>query len=273
MAAPNLPGTYGGRYFGSYQDSYLYTAPATGPQTSKDATANKYVPASTAEWGSLTSFAALASGFATPTHLYNMQETSGTVQDSIVATNLPLTATNSPTYSVTVPGWARKAITGNGSTAAKLAATSSDDIATKAVLLMGYIFPSPSTTSVFNFFQHGNSTVSQPALTTPNGKLRLRTGSPLGDTVNGYADTVHPIVMLYDPVNSRNLLYTDLEKVSITFGASSGTILQFMLGLNSDANANARVLYIVEWTGVNAQRTDAEIKAMLQALLWSPAWT
>jgi hypothetical protein len=55
----------------------------------------------------------------------------------------------------------------------------------------------------------------------------------------------------------------------VTYGARSGTTAQFMFGLSTHTTADSRFLYAAVWTGSAAEKSDAQIKALLQALGWT----
>src|SRR5262249_36976404 len=76
----------------------------TGPSATKDATSDRFVPQSAAEWTSLLS----GSGIASPDLLWLCQESSGNLADSIGS--YTGTTTGSPTYRNSVTGWSAKSV-------------------------------------------------------------------------------------------------------------------------------------------------------------------
>jgi YD repeat-containing protein len=72
----------------------------------RDATSGWYVPASSTEWSELLA----GTDISAPTDLWECQETSGSLSDSIGTTSLALTNNGGASYSQTVAGWSRKAL-------------------------------------------------------------------------------------------------------------------------------------------------------------------
>lgn len=255
-------------HFGnSYNVVYgnIYPPSSGTPAFSTDSTSGKAVPTNSTEW---LSFLALAGSLIPPPqHVWQMQEVSGTLADSI-GTNV-LTVSNA-TYNKTITGWTRKAVGGNGAAVTgQVRNLAMADTATTSVLVLIYAQYVVSPTALRSLLLYGTPTLQIPAVTQ---KVRLREGAALLDSTLAHDATIHPFLFAFNVTNSTCKVYTDLEKLSIAYSASVGTALTLSTSSTSDTSITDFV-YGAAWEGINAETTDAEAKKLITALGYSPPWT
>lgn len=248
-------GLYHGVLFGN-------NFPVASGVVSADATSGKLVPASAAEWVAFNALNGIS--LLAPTNLYLCQEASGNPADSIgVAT---LTATG-VTYAKAISGWSRTALSGTGSANATLTNASFNNSATSSFMVLMYLQFDAATVGTRSLFAQGN-----PLLQIPDTKIRLREGGSLASTVNAHNGAVHPIVVAFNITASTIKLYSDLEKLAITYSASTGSSITFNPSTTADPGVSD-ILYVAAWTGAAAETTDAEIKKLITGLGYSPSWS
>lgn len=235
------------------------------PTWSIDATSHKGVPADATEWAALA--AAHAPALRAPDHLWLFQEASGKIAD--VVGGKPLTSAGAPSYREAVPGWTRQAAGASGAASNQtLNNTSMPNVNASSSLLLVYAEiarPAVTHQRVFHGAPSGNA--FEGLAGTAN--MRLRTGPAIANGTSSHAGGVRPYVLRYDRAHAVNALYSDAEKVAVAFRALSGAEVRFTLGLSTDPAAETRVLYAALWTGAAAERSDAEIRSMLEGLGWT----
>ncbi len=246
----------------------------SAPSWAIDATSSKGVPDTSAEWSAFISGNGLA-GWSAPNSLHRLQEASGNAADSIGS--LTLTAVTSPLYSQAVSGWTRLGVGFNEGTNQRFVGTAADASTTSCLTLMYISLGAGLDATVRGVFAYGSSVSDQgiSAFVSTSNRMRLRGVAGLVDTAVGsvYGATAFPVVFRHDHANTIRRLYTDQEKVSATYGAGTSAT-NFGLGaMMSGTSANFTALYMATWFGAAAERSDAEIKAMLQALGWTIPWS
>lgn len=246
---------------------------AQGHGYDSDVASSKPVPATAAQWSAFRTANSLS--IATPDYLHLCQEAAGNLADSIGA--LTLTALNAPLYQQAVTGWTRKGVTGSQASQQRF---------------MSATGPNPSTTSIARFaYVQFNTLDGTPRQIMGNGasddvsvscylsggttnRMRYREGANITDTSAGNHYTgVHPILLLSDVTGSRARLYTDLEKLSPTFGLGANVTNYSLGSLATGTFANVTVAYECGWQGADAEITDADVKAFFQALGYSISWS
>lgn len=263
MVAPLFSVEFGNRFGALFGTDYT---PIGGAQFSVDGTSGKPVPDNAGEWSNfLTSFSSVLS---VPQHLWKFQESSGNNLDSVGSGNL--TVTNS-SYQKVIAGWSRFAMGGPGTAVTgTLRNLAMANTATTSYLIFAFGRFDTPTASLGAFVSYGSPTVQLPAITN---KVRLREGGNLLDSTNNHNSTVHPFLLSYNISNSTVKLYTDLEKISITFTTSVGTSLSFATANTGDTGSRD-FLYAASWEGAAAEViTDAEAKKLITAFGFSPPWS
>lgn len=239
---------------------------------SKDATSGILVPNSSTEWTNFvayhvalgtTNFPNIAPGF-----LWLCQEASSNLSDSIGG--VTLTANNTPLYQQTVTGWTRKAVgTADGTSGQRFASTSASlpDLSVTSALLISYIAITATPGGVRGVTEMGTTVTEARVTTTP--AARLISGANTATGANTLNTGVKPWSNRFNQTADTNSLFTDTEKITPTFGA---TVTGKSLKLGATAGAApsaARYLYAVLFTSTNAEISDAQLKALLQALGWT----
>ncbi len=257
-----------------YSSSTSQSVTVSAPTWAVDGTSGIGVPNTSAEWSSFISGNGLT-GWSAPNSLHRLQEASGNAADSIGS--LTLAAVTSPLYSQAVAGWSRVGVGFNEGTNQRFFGTAADASTTSCLTLMYLSLGAGLDATVRGVFAYGSSVSDQgiSAFVSTSNRMRLRGVAGLVDTAVGstYGATGFPVVFRHDHTNAIRRLYTDDEKVSATYGAGTSAT-NFGLGaIMSGTSANFTAMYMATWFGAAAERSDAEIKAMLQALGWAIPWS
>lgn len=230
-----------------------------------DTTSSIGVPVDSTEWGSLISSNSLA--FSAPNNLWLFQESGTTLADAIGGKNL--TVTGSPSMQQTASGWTRKSVKASGAAANQFANNATmSNTASVSVLLLVYARIYQATNGSQRAYYGGASSNAFEGV-AGSSVARIRVGAQAGNGSLSHVGQVRPYVLKHDVTNSVAVLYSDIEKRSITYAAAAGTTVQFQFGLSTDVTVNTEVLYAAAWNGAAAERSEAEIKAMLEALDWA----
>ena len=237
------------------------------PTWAVDPTSGKGVPAHRNDWAALAQAYQLAT--MPPEHLWLLQESSGSLQDSIGS--VTLAPQNSPRYRNAVAGWSRLAV-GTMDTDANqgFVTTSTGNLDGTPYLLLVYVAVASQPSAQRSLFGVGAGTDHRYVAITP---ARVFEGTGAGVTpTTGAADpmtSVHPVVMKLDPLQASYVIYTDQERLSVTWTGTGGLGGLLMIGNAIIGAANANYLYATLWTGPSAQMTDANVKKLLQSLGWT----
>lgn len=235
---------------------------------SVDGMSNKGVPAAAFEWTELFNKIGLAKD--PPTNLWLMQETSGSLADSIGAVTLaPL---NGPTYTNAVSGWSRGAV-GTLDTQANhgFQTTATGNLDGTPYLLLIYVVvvatpaaPDRSLVGIGAASDHRYVTITPASVYKGTG-----TGvTPTTGTVDPLA-AAHPIVVKINPAQFSYVVYTDQEKLTMTWAGTSSQGGLLVIGNAIIGAASARYLYAALWKGASAEFADLDVKRMLLGLGWN----
>jgi hypothetical protein len=238
------------------------------PTWSVDSKSGKGVPTDTNQWAKLVVAYGLPT--AAPDHLWLMQESSGSLGD--VVSGATLAVKNNPTYSNAVTGWSRNAVATpdvtndegfQSTTLGNLDGTS------YALLLYVAIGAAPGVERSVCGIGAGNDHRYVAITPTPRYKA---TG--LGSVVptTGLANpstTVHPVLLKVDETHQSYVVYTDIEKLPVTWVATGGLGPLLVIGSASVGSANTQYLYGALWSGAHAELDDAAVKKLLQGLGWT----
>lgn len=236
----------------------------------RDALSEWYVPASVTEWP--TFLTAIASAMSAPDALWLCQEAAGSLADSIGS--VALTAANAPAYRQALAGWTRKWCGWDGSglfvqrfsssaaalpnlsttdvfTIAYVAAPASNPAAARAILTHGTIATRSSTDLLATGFVQDRSVANLSA----SGASAFCGGG------------AHFVGKLFDRTNSRDVSYTESEKLVATLGPTAAGNL-FTLGAQAGGfnGIAGGYLYVAQWWGAKARVTDAQVKALAAGL-------
>jgi hypothetical protein len=237
------------------------------PGWSVDLASQRAVPATTAEWEALLSAAQLSA--ISPDHLWQMQESTGNLRDAIGVADLqPLNLT---TYADSISGWSRVA----ASTIATVAndgyytnATGNLDGTSYFVLAYVAVDGAPAmNASLLGVGQNGDHHYVG-LTTTPDFAADAIGGSATVGSI-GPGSAVHPIALELDATHSTYTIYTDQERI---VGPMRATSAQGALTVFGNVTATATVthyLYAALWNGAYAERSDADVKALLTTMGWT----
>jgi hypothetical protein len=243
--------------------------PGSDPRTNtpEDATAEKYVPVTAADWAGILEYAGLSSS---PAYGWGFQEASGSIDDQIGVA--ALTASGG-TYQQTVTGWSRKACTwafdGSGTTFYNVTDIPNPNANSMAVLL--YVYTSSVPAADRQVVQIGSATAVEARVTTA-GKYQCHNQAiaASGNFAGAYDDNVHPLLLVYNRTANTMTLYSDTEFATTTYADISGGGIIFGAG---DRNTpTGGVLLAAGWTGADAEFSDADARALLEALGWTVPW-
>jgi PKD repeat protein len=233
-----------------------------------DATSSKAVPADATQWANLVSVNSLAVG--SPSHVWLFQDTLGNLAAAVGGKTL--TTTGTPLYQQTETGWSRKFITSNTGAAGanRFANNATMSATTVSVMLLAFARVYAPVAGHQRMFYAGSSSNAMEAVAGSN-VIRIRVGAQSGNGALSHVGQVRPYVLLHDVTNSRSILYSDIEKKSITFAARVGTTVQFQFSLSTDATSNTAFGYAAAWNGTGVEygseaAADAAVKALLQSM-------
>lgn len=258
----------------SAQATASNAATANGSQTttvnlvSKDATAGVYMPASSTEWSNFIARKGLT--ISPPTSLYLCQEASGNLTDSIGG--FTATAAGSGiAYQQPLTGWARGSVKFTDANATQqFSSTAVANLASNSWLRLALVDATHPATATRNMWLIGTASFLAIDCTTA-GILDFKVSASGGATLSAYSGP-HLVGHLWDRANSRSIGYTETEKVTGTF-SSAATGAKMTIGVGANTNGPFGFGYIADWSGANAQMTDAQVKALYQALGITIPWS
>lgn len=238
----------------------------------KDATSGIFTPASASEWSAFISAKGLS--IAVPDAIWLLQEASGNPTDSGSSGLFGLTASGTGlAYQQAVAGWSRKAITftDGGTGLLKSTSASLPDISTTSqfTVLLANITATPA--AVRNIITQGTTTKASINVTiTP--RARAVSGANISDGTTSPTGAVRPWGLRTNRTAGSTTGFTDVEKLVPTFSTSL-TGKTVGIGSNGSSSPAMAVLYGWQWNGANAEISDANFKALLQALGLTIGWT
>ncbi|HEY1554783.1 MAG TPA: hypothetical protein VGF94_08115 [Kofleriaceae bacterium] len=232
----------------------------------RDAASGIYCPANATEWAAVLAVAAIASGG--PSNLYLMQDASGALADAIGSA--PMTAAGTASYQQTKSGWSRFAITSADASTVKFSTTALPDPATSSCLVIGYMFFPSIPASTRNPIVVGTVTSSSMRITATSKVLAVSSGNQVTSASTYMDGAVRALAFRYNVTAGSLVVFTDSEKLSPTFVAASGQLLD----LFSSGTAGAEGwLYAAVFTGSAAELSDAQLKTLEHTLGFSPTWS
>ena len=258
----------------SFENGYRLTDAPTDimpdvivPTWQVDVVSKKGVPAATFEWDGL--LKAYGVPTSAPDHLWLMQEASGSLTDSLGGVMLdPL---NGPSYRDSILGWSRVAV-GTFDSAANqgFLSTGAGYLNGQSYLLLMYVAvvsPPASERSLLGI-GGGNDHRYVSLTTAPVFKGTGIGVTPTSGMVNPMA-VGHPIVLKINQQKLEYIVYTDQEKIGVTWAGTGGAAGLVMVGNAVIGTAAARYLYGAMWENTKAELEDADVKKLLQALGWT----
>lgn len=227
------------------------------------------VPATTHEFRQLIHTCSLTASWSPPASLYLCQDSTASLQDAIDTRHLaPL---NSPQYRTTLPTWDRFFVTrvSTGVTQHFVNATFPNTTGSSA-LVLGYVRISKSSANAA-VMSYGAAAANEFEITANANTVRLRAGDNSRNSVKDHFtdSAVHPFVLKYDVTNRTNVLYSDIELTNNKFIHVTGTSFTMTVGVAADAGYSSSIGYAAVWTGSYAERSDKDVRGLLQALGWT----
>jgi hypothetical protein len=228
----------------------------------KDATSGWYVPASSGEWTTLLA----GSSVSNPSHLWLMQESSGTLADTIGSTTLTNTGTLS--YQQSVTGWSRKAMSAPNSnghyylfnnTDAALPNSATTSFATLIIMTID------GASGTRDVFLSGNcngvltSVTSTPKIQAKINGTNTTTGSTTIDT------NVHAWLIRSNATTSKFTVSTDFDTVPVPWSTPDSTKEIWFGGVCGTA-PGMHLLYSTMWVGAAAEFSDAQAQDIIQRI-------
>lgn len=243
------------------------------PGVSRDATSLIYVPASAAEWTAFRAAFPALSAWSNPDALHLCQEAAGNLADSIGV--LTLTAGGTPLYQQAVAGWDRDAASFDDNTTDNFSTTAAalPNILTESMLSLGF-FRFPAAPAGVREIIHFGAAATRAAIELPaTGVLRARSGGNTADGALSMVNATHPLVLKQDRTAGTTKVYSAGEIITPAFDAlTSGENLRIGQVAGNPPAFGGGCLYLATWYLAAAERSDADIRSMLQSLGFSPTW-
>jgi uncharacterized repeat protein (TIGR01451 family) len=232
-----------------------------------DATSGIYAPANAGEWTSLLSFAGVPAG--NPSLVWNLQEASGNVADSIGS--FTGTVTGAPTYEAAVTGWSRKAIHFSEALASgQIANTAVPNLNANSFLVIAYA-EITATPSAVRYVIRLGTTVSSDMRVNTTPRIVVTSAGNVSTGTQNPTGAVRPFVLRGNRTGTEQDGYTDQEKLSPAFGATLNG--QSIATPPSGSSPPMKLLYVAAFYGANAERSDADVKSILETLGWTIPWS
>lgn len=239
----------------------------------RDATSNIYVPASSAQWTQFLAAAGL-SAWSVPDALHLCQEAAGNLADTMAGA-LTLTAANTPLYQQAAAGWSRQSAAMDDGTSDAFGSTAFalPNINTESMLMYAIVnIPTAAPAGTRNMICLGAVGTRAAAEFVVTDRVRAVCGA---NAAVGAVDPggVRPVVCQVDQTANVMRVATDQEVLSPVFDAAvAGEQLRIGGVPTGNTAAGAGFLYVATWYLAPAERSQADIKALLQALGWAIPW-
>lgn len=240
----------------------------------RDATSNIFCPLTQNGWNAVFAKAGVSSktlGFS-----WGLQDASGSPAATVGST--ALTAYGTPAYQTAVTGWDRDGITLDTSVAKGigLATATGPNAGTSSVLWMGYMRLTGAAGATRTFLAAGNAGTNNCRLQIlqTSGLLRVQCASVNADSPTNHADgVVRCYVLKYDRTGSTVLGYSNLERVPGTYSAAVTDNTKGCPSSTTLPGVPGDYMYLVAFSGAHAEWTEADVKAVMQALGWTVSWS
>lgn len=247
---------YNRDYNRSYKRSYHRGAvAAAAPTATRDATSNKFVPVSTAEFNNL--------GIASPSSIWLCQEASGNLADSVGA--VTLSANGTADYQQAIAGWTRLGIHYTETAAERhgVAAGTYNPNSGSVAWLCYVLLTSAAGTRTFMPIAGAGGTPMWAGMTSA-GLVRINCAGVATDGAADHRGQVRPVLFKYDRTATTVQIFTNLETVNGTYNAVTTDGIKG-LGAGAGTPPVCDMLYAACWTGAAAEGLSA---ATLTALGW-----
>lgn len=240
-----------------------------------DATSGKAVPTTQADWDAVNDAAGVA--HKTLAGSFPFQDTD--MSAAVVATvGTNLTTYGGPTARASVTGWARKAMrcteTAQG---AGYASGTGPNAGSTSVAWFAYIDITANPGAARPFLSGSNAGTANARASHVNGAGGLNRVQCNAVNVDGVSDArtggVRPYMFVYNRTAGTVKLYSDQEKITGTY---SSLVTDSTKGFPATATVVPPAMDVLLgacWSGANAELTDADVKAIFQAMGWTIPWS
>jgi hypothetical protein len=220
-------------------------------------------PASSTEWAA----ANAVDGGATPTDQWGCQDTTGNAADGIGSNAAVVNGAVSWTYSDTFGSANRKALTvADGSSTARFLYNSSPSASTNSIAFMVDVLIPTAPSAERSIASYGGLDVR----VTTGGLLKCVNGSNTITGTQSIVGTRVRILMLHDVTNSRHMVYTPGQRLTVPWATSTATF--FSWGKGGDSSANCKYAQVQLWIGSGAEMTDVVVRNRLKTLGDNVTW-
>lgn len=230
---------------------------------SKDATAGIYFPATSTEWSNFIARKGLA--MSTPDALWLCQDASGNLADAIGSFTLTAGGTGLA-YQQTVTGYSRKAITfTDGSTGNFITSSASlPNLSTQSMLTMMVVKVTTTPTVARQLLlQGGAGTTNALGVAATTGVLTATAGSTASGASNLNSGSVDVVSMETNRTATTVTATTRAQALGPTWNGSVAGQRVVIAGGSTPAMA---MLYVANWHASKGEATDANLKALEQAM-------
>ncbi len=233
----------------------------------KDATSNKFLPATAAQFTTL--------GLVAPDEIWMGNLASGNMVGLISGGTL--TAANSPLYQQVVTGWSTTGVRGNASTGNQRFEGTGPDPSTADVVSLLYVGNITADATVRPLFACGTSPSDLGlAIYDDTGARRIRGRSAGGvsDSVGTYTTGGHAVLFGHDTTNTREIFVTDVEARAKAYAAATSGTAYGLGAIGGGTFSTTTIMYLARFTGASARAlsTSALAKPFLQRLGWTIPW-
>lgn len=224
----------------------------------QDASSLRYVPANVTEFIELLT----GSGVNQPSSIWLCNETSGSLADSGTA-GRTVTVAGSPTYATTATGWSRPGIKPADGSATAYGTCTISDVNTTSCMLLQMFSMNTAATAARGLNRLGSASASHATLQSGN-KLRGTSGANTDDGDLAQAGTLVVVTQINRSTSTFNV-YTQGEKITPTWSAPAASTTLYLFG-DATAASDATLVYAALWSGSDAEMTDTQVQALLDAL-------
>jgi hypothetical protein len=248
--------------------------PAAVEKVPLDATSGIACPITQAQWNAI--FAKAGVSAKTLTHSWAFQDASGNITATV---GTDLTVSGTLDYQQTVSGWTRKGtrFTNTAGENALLTGGAAPVTSTTSSLWLAFIdiTATPSgNRCVMAATSDSSNTDILGCKVTAASKIRVHNGATTADTPsNMVTGGVRPFVHRYDRTNSNNTIYLDAEKASVAYASYSVDGSKGFGAVGTVNSCAMDVLLGAAFAGSAAEWSDANVKAVLQAMGWTIPWS
>lgn len=251
----------------------------TAPSYTIDATAGVPLPQTAAEWTAFIAAMSLAAnGWSTPDLLHTLQGNASPLVPAIGTAQLA--ATGTVTYQQALTGFATMGVRFDQTAMNYLSSTDASlpDLSSTSALVLALIdaqLLNPGVGQFPNLFGMVSATGFTAEMYQNSLHWYVRNNGNLAQSANQFtARGVVPVIISHNVTALSIAGYSDQDKLLPAYLAVAATKL-LTLGNNTayTATGGFGCNYLAAWWGANAERSAADVKALLTAMNYAPPWT